>query len=144
MGSFNLRDDDAGWNILHKVHRVPIDIGFRGKLCFGATLLSERAKLFYIHSSVAMVSLRGLSALLGLAASLVSVLGQDTVTDWPIHNNGLNKVVEWYVRRTLTITLPLFPLRPCHLDVCIKLMRRRDHHSFMIKGERLFVFSGEV
>ncbi|KAK7987253.1 family 35 glycosyl hydrolase, partial [Apiospora saccharicola] len=44
--------------------------------------------------SVSMVSLRGLSALLGLAALLVSVLGQDTVTDWPIHNNGLNKVVE--------------------------------------------------
>ncbi|KAK8016624.1 glycosyl hydrolase family 35 [Apiospora rasikravindrae] len=60
-----------------------------------------------------MVSLRGLSAVLGLAASLVSVLGQDTVTDWPVHNNGLNKVVEW------------------------------DHHSFMINGERLFVFSGE-
>ncbi|KAK6821046.1 family 35 glycosyl hydrolase [Apiospora arundinis] len=60
-----------------------------------------------------MVSLRGLSALLGVAASLVSVLGQDTITDWPVHNNGLNKVVEW------------------------------DHHSFMINGERLFVFSGE-
>ncbi|KAK7961878.1 beta-galactosidase B [Apiospora aurea] len=61
-----------------------------------------------------MVPLRGLSGLLGLAAvSLVTVLGQDTVTDWPVHINGLNKVVEW------------------------------DHHSFMINGERLFVFSGE-
>ncbi|KAK8075556.1 family 35 glycoside hydrolase [Apiospora hydei] len=60
-----------------------------------------------------MVSLKGLSALLGMAVSLVTVLGQDTITDWPVHNNGLNKVVEW------------------------------DHHSFMINGERLFVFSGE-
>ncbi|KAK8104323.1 uncharacterized protein PG998_011356 [Apiospora kogelbergensis] len=60
-----------------------------------------------------MVSLRGLSALLGVAVSLASVHGQDTVADWPVHNNGLNKVVEW------------------------------DHHSFMINGERLFVFSGE-
>lgn len=52
--------------------------------------------------SLTMVSLRGLSALLGVAASLVSVLGQDTTTDWPVHNNGLNKVVEWYVDVTKT------------------------------------------
>ncbi|KAK7914118.1 hypothetical protein PG985_011821 [Apiospora marii] len=91
-----------------------------------------------------MVSLRGLSGLLGLAVSLVSVLGQDAITDWPVHDNGLNKVVEWYVRQTPTLTLPLCRLPPRHLHVCIKLMRRRDHHSFMINGERLFVFSGEL
>ncbi|KAK8061793.1 hypothetical protein PG994_008159 [Apiospora phragmitis] len=49
-----------------------------------------------------MVSLRGLSALLGVAISLVSVLGQDTTTDWPVHNNVsslpfLGSVLTWAV-----------------------------------------------
>ncbi|KXH35121.1 glycosyl hydrolase family 35 [Colletotrichum simmondsii] len=52
--------------------------------------------------------------LLWLAASLCgtqSALAQDV--DWPIHDNGLNEVVQW------------------------------DHHSYIVNGERLFVFSGE-
>ncbi|KAK1990207.1 hypothetical protein LX36DRAFT_648176 [Colletotrichum falcatum] len=43
------------------------------------------------------------------AASLRGLQG----ADWPIHDNGLNQVVQW------------------------------DHHSYMVNGERLFVFSGE-
>ncbi|KZL72031.1 beta-galactosidase B (glycosyl hydrolase family 35) [Colletotrichum tofieldiae] len=52
--------------------------------------------------------------LLWLAASLCGsqgALAQDV--DWPIHDNGLNEVVQW------------------------------DHHSYIVNGERLFVFSGE-
>ena len=33
---------------------------------------------------------------------------------WPVHNNSLNTVVEW------------------------------DHYSYIIKGQRLFIWSGEV
>ncbi|KAH0423248.1 beta-galactosidase b [Colletotrichum camelliae] len=53
--------------------------------------------------------------LLWLAASLCGsgrALAQEDV-DWPIHDNGLNEVVQW------------------------------DHHSYIVNGERLFVFSGE-
>lgn len=53
-----------------------------------------------------MVSLRGLSVLLGVAVSLVSALGQDITTNWPVHNNGLNKVFEWCVGEAQTLTLP--------------------------------------
>jgi beta-galactosidase GanA len=35
------------------------------------------------------------------------------ITKWPLHDNGLNKVVQW------------------------------DHYSFMVNGQRLFVWSGE-
>ncbi|CAN8097750.1 unnamed protein product [Discula destructiva] len=38
---------------------------------------------------------------------------QNDTTEWPLHNDGLNTVVEW------------------------------DHYSFKINGERLFLFSGE-
>jgi len=55
---------------------------------------------------------------LGLAALLLVpflCLSQSTsnVTEWPLHDNGLNRVVQW------------------------------DHYSFKINGERLFVWSGE-
>lgn len=36
-----------------------------------------------------------------------------TAIQWPLHNNGLNTVVQW------------------------------DHYSFEIKGQRLFIFAGE-
>ncbi|KAH6699212.1 beta-galactosidase [Verticillium dahliae] len=48
-----------------------------------------------------------LAALGGLCAQA------QNVTEWPLHDNGLNKVVQW------------------------------DHYSYMINGERLFIFSGE-
>ncbi|KAF1962787.1 putative beta-galactosidase B [Byssothecium circinans] len=61
--------------------------------------------------------MRGLSwltlsnLLLGLGS--VSAQGNET-SRWPLHDNGLNDVVQW------------------------------DHYSFKINGERLFVFSGEI
>ena len=36
-----------------------------------------------------------------------------STSQWPLHNNGLNTVIQW------------------------------DHHSFEVKGQRLFVFAGE-
>ena len=53
------------------------------------------------------------------AASLLlhplTAISQDaTPTQWPIHDNGLNEVVQW------------------------------DHYSFRVNGKRLFVFSGEI
>jgi len=38
----------------------------------------------------------------------------NAANQWPLHDNGLNKVVQW------------------------------DHYSYMINGERLFLFGGEV
>lgn len=65
-----------------------------------------------------MKTLQGLSwlsAVSSLLASGVGVYGQnDTVSKWPLHDNGLNKVVQW------------------------------DHYSFKLNGKRLFVFSGEI
>lgn len=60
-----------------------------------------------------------LSRWLGILAFAASFLpiglvqGQN-VTEWPIHDNGFNKVVQW------------------------------DHYSFIVNGKRLFVFSGEL
>jgi hypothetical protein len=57
-------------------------------------------------------------AFLGLYASSLFLLnGQSNaqnVTQWPLHSDGLNDVVQW------------------------------DHYSFKINGKRLFVFSGEI
>ncbi|KAK7428226.1 hypothetical protein QQZ08_005292 [Neonectria magnoliae] len=49
--------------------------------------------------------------LTGLASLPGSVLGQEA--EWPVLDNGLNKIVQW------------------------------DHHSYYVNGQRLFVFSGE-
>ncbi|OAL51706.1 putative beta-galactosidase [Pyrenochaeta sp. DS3sAY3a] len=54
-----------------------------------------------------------LSNLLALGASLVTTSWQQQ-QQWPLHDNGLNQVVQW------------------------------DHHSFMVNGERLFLWSGEL
>ncbi|KAK0629349.1 beta-galactosidase [Bombardia bombarda] len=51
------------------------------------------------------------AVLASLAA--VFVLGQGEQSSWPLHNNGLNKVIEW------------------------------DHYSFLVNGQRMFLFSGE-
>lgn len=46
-----------------------------------------------------MASIRALLAVLGFLTSLITVLGQDSPSDWPRHDNGLNDVVEWFVER---------------------------------------------
>ncbi|KAE8351357.1 putative beta-galactosidase B [Aspergillus coremiiformis] len=48
-----------------------------------------------------------------LGASFVGVYSQQNPTQWPLHDNGLTDLVEW------------------------------DHYSFLINGQRHFVFSGE-
>ncbi|KAH7155975.1 putative beta-galactosidase [Dactylonectria macrodidyma] len=52
-------------------------------------------------------TLTSLAAVAGLAA-------QAAAQDWPLHDNGLNKVVQW------------------------------DHYSIKVNGERLFIWSGEL
>ena len=51
---------------------------------------------------------------LSTALLLGSVLGNAVAQQWPLHDNGLNQVVEW------------------------------DHYSLMVRGERLFMWSGEI
>jgi beta-galactosidase len=51
-------------------------------------------------------------ALLGFSLSS-SASTQEEITQWPLHNDGLNKVVQW------------------------------DHYSFQINDQRIFIFSGE-
>ncbi|KAI1631591.1 beta-galactosidase B [Biscogniauxia mediterranea] len=60
-----------------------------------------------------MAILRKLLCLLGITASIRSVVTQETSTDWPLHDNDLTDLVQW------------------------------DHYSFHVNGQRLFVFSGE-
>ncbi|CAE6346073.1 unnamed protein product [Rhizoctonia solani] len=56
-----------------------------------------------------------LAASLGVALGLASVAvqAQTNTTQWPVHDTGLSKVVQW------------------------------DHYSLIVNGERLFVWSGE-
>ncbi|CAE6472303.1 unnamed protein product [Rhizoctonia solani] len=56
-----------------------------------------------------------LAASLGIALGLASVVvqAQTNTTQWPVHDTGLSKVVQW------------------------------DHYSLIVNGERLFVWSGE-
>jgi hypothetical protein len=70
--------------------------------------------------------------ILGLV-SLVSVLASSIFgqAQWPIHNNGLNKVVEWSVSLLTNGLLAEFQFI-------------RDHYSHIINGQRLFIWSGEV
>jgi len=60
-----------------------------------------------------IVGLSWLSALSSLATTGVNAQN-NTPSAWPLHDNGLNKVVQW------------------------------DHYSFKVNGKRLFVFSGEI
>ncbi|KZV83094.1 hypothetical protein EXIGLDRAFT_656521, partial [Exidia glandulosa HHB12029] len=55
----------------------------------------------------------GSVALAAAAACAARVVAQNT-TQWPLHDNGLNKILEW------------------------------DHYSLKVNGERLFVWSGEM
>lgn len=73
------------------------------------------------------------AALCGLMPLLGTALGQGNSTDWPLHDDGLTDLVEWQV-------CP-HPRQIIHL-----LIRHfnRDHYSFHVNGQRLFVFSGEV
>jgi hypothetical protein len=61
--------------------------------------------------STGLLALSGLLA--GLGAKLALAQGENPDQVWPIHDNGLNKVVQW------------------------------DHFSYYVNGQRLFVFSGE-
>ncbi|KAJ5704245.1 hypothetical protein N7493_011383 [Penicillium malachiteum] len=65
------------------------------------------APLSKILSGVSLLAL----SLPSIATSSSST--EDSVTQWPLHNDGYNKVVEW------------------------------DHYSFQIDDQRIFVFSGE-
>ncbi|KAF2829791.1 hypothetical protein CC86DRAFT_317015 [Ophiobolus disseminans] len=58
--------------------------------------------------------LSGLSLLTSLPDSIGVNAQNNTLEQWPLHDNGLNQVVQW------------------------------DHYSFKINGKRLFVFSGEI
>lgn len=73
-------------------------------ISFKATFLS-----FFSESGPTIMKFYNLVLTLASLAHLV--LAQ---TQWPIHNNTLNSVVEW------------------------------DHYSYIIKGQRLFIWSGEV
>ncbi|KAF8598092.1 glycoside hydrolase family 35 protein [Ceratobasidium sp. AG-I] len=55
--------------------------------------------------------LKSLGLVLGLASTVV--WGQTNTTQWPVHDTGLSKVVQW------------------------------DHYSLIINGQRLFIWSGE-
>jgi hypothetical protein len=60
-------------------------------------------------------SLSWLSVLASLTTSIPATNAQNnSVGQWPLHDNGLNDVVQW------------------------------DHYSFKVNGKRLFVFSGEI
>ena len=60
-------------------------------------------------------SLSWLSVLASLTTSVPAINAQNSsVEQWPLHDNGLNDVVQW------------------------------DHYSFKVNGKRLFVFSGEL
>ncbi|CCO32169.1 hypothetical protein BN14_06223 [Rhizoctonia solani AG-1 IB] len=50
---------------------------------------------------------------LGLASTALQVQAQTNTTQWPVHDTGLSKVVQW------------------------------DHYSLIVNGERLYVWSGE-
>lgn len=55
-----------------------------------------------------------LNLLVPLSVCISPTKSQDvTTTQWPLHNNGLNTVIQW------------------------------DHYSFEVNGQRLFVFAGE-
>ena len=52
--------------------------------------------------------------LLDLAGFAPVGVDAQALSQWPLHDNGLNEVVQW------------------------------DHYSFKVNGKRLFVFSGEL
>lgn len=62
-----------------------------------------------------MASLARLIAGLGIILSFLSLsaTADIEVSQWPLHDDGFNKVVQW------------------------------DHYSFQINGQRIFIFSGE-
>lgn len=60
-------------------------------------------------------SLSWLSVLASITTSIPAINAQNnSVGQWPLHDNGLNDVVQW------------------------------DHYSFKVNGKRLFVFAGEI
>ncbi|KAI8934745.1 hypothetical protein NX059_008433 [Plenodomus lindquistii] len=61
-----------------------------------------------------LTGLSWLSLLSALTSVGVNAQNVSTPSQWPLHDNGLNEVVQW------------------------------DHYSFHVNGKRLFVFSGEI
>jgi hypothetical protein len=67
-----------------------------------------------------MRALQGISWLsaLSILSAVPDSIGvnaqNNSLSQWPLHDNGLNQVVQW------------------------------DHYSFKVNGKRLFVFSGEI
>lgn len=74
--------------------------------------------------------MKAILALAGLVAFAGVALGQEP-TEWPLHDNGLTDIVQWLGYRRLTLNY-------------LSNARFRDHYSYQVNGERLFVFSGEV
>lgn len=72
---------------------------------------------------------------LALGASFVGVSGQQNSSRWPLHDNGLTDTVEWWVQSNCEFKAVGLALTP---------WLYRDHYSFLINGQRHFVFSGEV
>ncbi|KAI0861136.1 glycoside hydrolase superfamily [Xylaria cubensis] len=60
-----------------------------------------------------MVGFKQVLGLLGISTLGLGVAAQNSSVDWPIHDNGLTDLVKW------------------------------DHYSFLVNGQRLFIFSGE-
>lgn len=56
----------------------------------------------------------GAACALSFVSNLQSAAAQESATQWPLHDDGLNDVVQW------------------------------DHYSFEVKGERAFLFAGEM
>ncbi|KAJ4176797.1 hypothetical protein NW755_014223 [Fusarium falciforme] len=71
---------------------------------------------------------------LGSLASIASLVQHSTAQKWPLHDNGLNQVVEWYD--------PQEPRFCGYLS--LGLQDDRDHYSVKVNGERLFLWSGEL
>lgn len=71
---------------------------------------------------------------LGSLASIASLVQHSSAQKWPLHDNGLNQVVEWYD--------PQEPRFCGYLS--LGLQDDRDHYSVKVNGERLFLWSGEV
>jgi hypothetical protein len=74
--------------------------------------------LFALLTVIADMRFSSSVSWLTLSSCLLSISGtlaqSSSPSQWPVHDNGLNEVVQW------------------------------DHYSFKVNGKRLFVFSGEI
>jgi len=54
-----------------------------------------------------MQILKGLLPLLAWTTAITAVVAQVNVTEWPLHDNGLTKLVEWSVFEIQSVSLDL-------------------------------------